>query len=808
MKNLNFLKLFFGTILLIATATFVSCVDDNDDTEAPFLEVSPTSLIFTTDGVPAEGSQASFEILTNRHWTATVKDDKSWVTLSATEGDGSATIQVSIPEGINDEANIDIQISNKVGPLMTETVKITSGNIVPAMVIYKETFGAGDKKPDDKWYYVDEYTGWDKSGDGATDVKYEGSGASIRNNGSTSSGYDGASGDGKLFFGANANFIIKNITLADGQTNLKITFGGAYYEYDTKDNVFKPELLHFYLSTDGITWSNALSYETKDINNKDGWIFATSNFTLKNPTSTLYIKYLVDKASVFSIDDVTLSTGNGGQIIDMEGSTPPEPGETKAITIPELIEKMSTTQTPVDATADRVFEAVVQSNTEGGNYTANNLVLATEGANTAGNGITLFGSQVDPAKLQLTQGDKVKVILYKGLAKTVNYNGMYEVTGAQTDEWAKVEKIGTAEITPVIITADKLLDYQGMTVTIQKATPENAGIWGSTNTHSFTAGGITFAVFCKETASAFANQPFVKTESDITGLAAVYKNNGQLVPRNLQDVIGFNSTDPTITKETPSSVNFPVSGGIQTLEVEIINQGNNTLSVDGLSGILSATVNGSQIIVTAEANNSENTINQTLLISLTNGNTFTVPVKVAPVGDSDGYTLISTLEALSAGRYLMAGYAEKNNDNVDLTPYTYQMWTGAISSNDAEAKSNSDLITSAYQYANNQLTPQNASELATTEVELIAVSGKANTYYIKVGDKYLYNSVNATNRRLYFKETTDEAEWVFANKSNGTGVVASNNATYLMTASANSNYLRSYKKETQTKAGIFFFKKE
>ena len=125
MKNLNFLKLFFGTMLLIATTAFVSCVDDNDDTEAPYLEVSPTNLIFTTDGTPAEGSQSSFEISTNRHWTATVKDDKSWVTLSATEGDGSATIQVSIPENINDEASIEIQISNKVGPLMTETVKIT-----------------------------------------------------------------------------------------------------------------------------------------------------------------------------------------------------------------------------------------------------------------------------------------------------------------------------------------------------------------------------------------------------------------------------------------------------------------------------------------------------------------------------------------------------------------------------------------------------------------------------------------------------------------------------------------------------------
>ena len=265
---------------------------------------------------------------------------------------------------------------------------------------------------------------------------------------------------------------------------------------------------------------------------------------------------------------------------------------------------MTTTQTPVDATTDRTFEAVVQSNTEGGNYTNNNLVLATEGATAAGNGITLFGSQVDPATLQLTQGDKVKVTLYKGLAKTVNYNGMYEVTGSQTDNWAKVEKIGTAAITPIIITADKLTEYQGMTVTIKNATPENAGIWGSQDTHAFTAGGITFAVFCKEDSPAFANQPFVKTESDITGLAAVYKNNSQLVPRNLQDVIGFNSTDPTIIKVTPSPVSFPATGGTQVLDVEIANQGSNTISATGLSGILSSTVDGNKITVVAEANNS------------------------------------------------------------------------------------------------------------------------------------------------------------------------------------------------------------
>lgn len=655
MKNLNFLKLFFGTILLIATATFVSCVDDNDDTEAPFLEVSPTSLIFTTDGVPAEGSQASFEILTNRHWTATVKDDKSWVTLSATEGDGSATIQVSIPEGINDEANIDIQISNKVGPLMTETVKITSGNIVPAEVIYHETVGSTTVT--NPYPYVDAYEGWAKTGIGAANVTYSGQKATIRSSGlpnNNPSAYDGASGPNVVFFGTlPADFVIGDIALTTEQTNLKLTFG-ASYSYKAEgatdyDNTFDPSKFTVSLSGDGNTWVPV----TYTKNNGDAetpyWIFATANFTLKQTSAKLYIKFTALAASAIRLDDITLSTGNGGQEIDLGNVTPPEPGETKPITIPELIGMMTTTQTPVDATTDRTFEAVVQSNTEGGNYTNNNLVLATEGATAAGNGITLFGSQVDPATLQLTQGDKVKVTLYKGLAKTVNYNGMYAVTGSQTDNWAKVEKIGTAAITPIIITADKLTEYQGMTVTIKNATPENAGIWGSQDTHAFTAGGITFAVFCKEDSPAFANQPFVKTESDITGLAAVYKNNSQLVPRNLQDVIGFNSTDPTIIKVTPSPVSFPATGGTQVLDVEIANQGSNTISATGLSGILSSTVDGNKITVVAEANNSTDPENQTLSISLTNGNTVTVPVSVS--GQGSGNQTVISVDLTNAANY-------------------------------------------------------------------------------------------------------------------------------------------------------------
>lgn len=679
MKNLNFLKLFLGTMFLIATTTFVSCVDDNDDTEAPFLEVSPTNLIFTTDGVPAEGSQSSFEISTNRHWTATVKDDKSWVTLSATQGDGSATIQVSIPEGINDEANIDIQISNKVGPLATATVKITSGSIVPTEVIYHETVGTTAVAS--PFPYVDAYTGWTKTGIGAANVTYSGQKATVRASGlANTDAYDGASGPNVVFFGTlPADFVINDIALTAGQTNLKLTFGASYSfkaEGSTEyDNTFDTSKFTLSLSADGTNWVPVTYTKNNGDEKSPYWVFATSDFTLKQASSKLYIKFTALAASAIRLDDITLSTGNGGQVIDLGSVTPPPSGETTPITIPELIAMMTTSQTPVDAAADRVLEAVVQSDTKAGNYTVNNLVLATEGATAAGNGITLFGSQVDAAKLGLTKGDKVKVTLYQNLAKTVNYNGMYEVTGAQTDEWAKVEKIGTAAITPTVITADKLAEYQGMTVTIENATPENAGIWGSANTHTFTAGGIDFAVFCKESAPAFANQPFIKTVSNITGLAAVYKNNSQLVPRNIEDVIGFSSNDPMIVKVTPASVNFPATGGTQTLEVEIVNQGANTLSVSGLSGILSATLNGTTVTVTSTENTSTDAVNQTLTISLSNGNSVDVPVTVAGISSGNEKTLTMTAAQIIENH---SGDLELNNSGYGsqkvAEPSTWYKW--------------------------------------------------------------------------------------------------------------------------------------
>lgn len=849
MKKSSIWKLLFSALTVFAVAVFAGCTDDNDDMGAPYLNVTPENLTFDAEGQPADEYNGTFIVETNRPWRAIVEDEQTWVRLSATEGEGDAAVTVMVPaSNIGQSAKVTFEVYNSYGALIQKDVNVLQGEVVPPTLIFNET--AGNEAVDDK-PLVSAYTGWNTTGEGASKVSYEGTNTSIRSSGKSSAGaYDGASGPNVIFFGsAPATFTVKNITLASGQTNLKLTFGGQYYDQDNNDNGFNKDNFVVYLSANGTDYT-PLSYEVNDGDQVDPyWVFATKNFTLKNATSTLYIKFeakasskfrldditlmtgnggeeidlagggvvppdpsgdaiyennfdktpaaevdgkwpflnqtdawqnasgtgnstvtytstnvsvrtsgklsggydgasgsnkiffgsapatfdinnitmpagktnyriifggayskkngatydnifkpesfhvavgngtdwsgnltykkiggsdttdpywvqfavdftlkeavsqlsirfTADLASAFAIDDVQLVEGNGGQEVDLEGGVvPPDPGEATAITIPELIAQMTDTEAPVDANADRYLDAVVMNDVAGANYTFNNLILATENATEAGNGITLYGSQVEPSTLGLNKGDKVRVTLYKGLAKVKNYNGMYEVTGDREATWCKVEKTGTVTSIPTAtIAAADLAKYQGMAVTIANASVAQAGVWASASalsSHTFTADGANFTVFCKQSdeknPSVFLDVPFKAGSGNISGLAAVYMNNSQLVPRNLDDVAAFSdSSTPMITGVTPASLSFEAAGGEKTLTVSVINQGDNQLSVSGLTAPLSATVSGLTVTVKADPNTGTQPVNQTLTITLANGNSKTVPVVLAGQGGSEG----------------------------------------------------------------------------------------------------------------------------------------------------------------------------
>lgn len=832
MKKSSIWKLLFSALTVFAVAVFAGCTDDNDDMGAPYLNVTPENLTFDAEGQPADEYNGTFIVETNRPWRAIVEDEQTWVRLSATEGEGDAAVTVTVPaSNIGQSAKVTFEVYNSYGALIQKDVNVLQGEVKPATVIYGNNFDKtlAAKDANNRWPFLDQSDAWQNAtGTGIESVTYAYKNMSVRSSQKNSGGYDGASGQNKIFFGtAPANFDIDNITLPSGETNYRITFGANYSKNNdgTYDNTFKPEYFHVWVGN-GTTWKE-LKYEKIGGSDETDpyWILFKSDFTLKTALKELSIRFTTTTGgeaanSAFSIDDLSFTNGNGGQEVDLEGGVvPPDPGEATAITIPELIAQMTTTEAPVDANADRYLDAVVMNDVAGANYTFNNLILATENATEAGNGITLHGSQVEPSTLGLNKGDKVRVTLYKGLAKVVNYS-MYEVTGAKEATWCKVEKTGTVTSIPTAtIAAADLAKYQGMAVTIANASVAQAGVWASASalsSHTFTADGANFTVFCKQSdeknPSVFLDVPFKAGSGNISGLAAVYKNNSQLVPRNLDDVAAFSdSSTPMITGVTPASVSIPATGGDQVLTVSVLNQGDNQLSVSGLTPPLSATVDGLTVTVTAEANTGTSPVNQTLTITLA-GSTKTVPVTLLGTGGegSGTYTLIDNLSNLTAGTFLMAGFRAKgeaqSGSTTEPNPAAedyYGVWTGEMITGNGKT----DCETLQMTFANGELTKIDANVTnSPAEMELVAVDGKSNTYYIKCNGQYLASGSKSRSLSL----GADPAEWVFSmvDKDGESRLVAANGGCSLQTVDSSfKTMIRGYQSATQGKHGIYFFKK-
>lgn len=466
-----------------------------------------------------------------------------------------------------------------IAALSTDQGGGTDPDPTPGDAIYYESFGTADVS--DKPLIAD-YTGWAKTGSGAGEVSYTGEGnMSIRTSGKLSAGYDGASGKNKAFFGTNNPALIINKIKLDGAQDLQLTFGAQYsktidYDAGLYDNEFKPEKFHLALSADGTSWTTVeYTYAQAD----EFWVFATSKFKLKNKAAYLYVKYAVDEASVFAIDDVTLAEGEGGTEVDLgEGGEEPEPTPGEAITVNELYRLAETVtgkdKLVIDAENNRTLEAVVVTDVDGGNVSANSLMVMTEGATQAKNGILLFSSgqytnPKDPA-FPFKSGDKVRFTLVKGLAKVANFSNCYEVTCESSDAatWLTAEVIGKAQLTPVPLTSiDNLIDYQGMLVTVKNVTsPATAGNW-AVGTTTFKVGSSDLTVYVTQDAAGFAGKQYAASKTgDLTGYVPLYKGAVQLCPRNMTDAAAFaeGGTDPEPADPAHIVLDFSVGASIFT----------------------------------------------------------------------------------------------------------------------------------------------------------------------------------------------------------------------------------------------------
>lgn len=740
-----------------------------------------------------------------------------------------------------------------IAALSTDQGGGTDPDPTPGDAIYYESFGTADVS--DKPLIAD-YTGWAKTGSGAGEVSYTGEGnMSIRTSGKLSAGYDGASGKNKAFFGTNNPALIINKIKLDGAQDLQLTFGAQYsktidYDAGLYDNEFKPEKFHLALSADGTSWTTVeYTYAQAD----EFWVFATSKFKLKNKAAYLYVKYAVDEASVFAIDDVTLAEGEGGTEVDLgEGSEEPEPTPGEAITVNELYRLAETVtgkdKLVIDAENNRTLEAVVVTDVDGGNVSANNLMVMTEGATQAKNGILLFSSgqytnSKDPA-FPFKSGDKVRFTLVKGLAKVANFSNCYEVTCESSDAatWLTAEVIGKAQLTPVPLTSiDNLIDYQGMLVTVKNVTsPATAGNW-AVGTTTFKVGSSDLTVYVTQDAAGFAGKQYAASKTgDLTGYVSLYKGAVQLCPRNMTDAAAFaeGGTDPEPADPAHIVLDFSRGKDMATPAFPYHDKDDSssategTYTIDGYTYHIKASADGYTVgtsssdaanfaasaagttVTVTPTENTGSARNATVTVYLTNDGgatkvaAKTVAVTQAAAGGSepagDTYDKITKVAELVNG---MTGFIGCEPGGT----YGLQLVTGFTDYGQG--------FTAAYTYDETKKTLSLTSGNYTAiEFTFEAV---ADGFNIKQGDKYLIGTGiidNGKPKQGLVLADAPAQPWTFT--EDASGVIATTNASgtvdgqafnypaiYMMCAnSASSRFLRPYVQASYGK-GFCFFKK-
>lgn len=340
-------KSFFAVAMVLGSALgFVACEDKGDDVVSdPKVEVSATSLNFTME----EGSQ-SVELTANADWKVEV-DDADWLTVTPAAGKGDATLTVAV--AMNESGAVRtaivkvIALHKEYGNWDTKKITVSqSASETPTVeeeLLYGDnfdgeeatkTYGSGSS-----WPYIDQFPQFaNAEGPASDNVTYSGKGVSVRANSTSDSQYSDYAGSGSnnIFFGSSAYFQVNNITLAEGQQNLKLTFGSEKYTQDG-DSTFKNEEFHIYASKDGNGWVEIKEYTFAGTEG-GRWNVATAEFTLNAVPETLYLKFAADVASVYRLDDVKLYTGNGGQAIDLDNVEAPEPVEVKKVTVAEFLE--------------------------------------------------------------------------------------------------------------------------------------------------------------------------------------------------------------------------------------------------------------------------------------------------------------------------------------------------------------------------------------------------------------------------------------------------------------------------------------
>lgn len=335
----------------LAASVFAGCSnDDSDDggtSGIPSITVNganSTSVAVKLAG----GDTPEVQIVSSGNWTLSVEGLNGAVASDCTPsltsgGKGTATVKFNVKSATEDRTFVaTVTTTGKIPGVNYETSVSAKITINQTNALYMENCGTDVEKTNNKWPYVDQFTGWTKGGMlDQSGVSYGGSSASVANSGKS---FDPTEAEQAVVSGApyasmnsaTAKFFINDVNIGTS-TNFTFTFTTIQQTGYSDGSVFgavTDKTIRFAVSVDGGTEFMPAAYTVDQIA-EGNWYLCTAEFKLPAGTST-------DKLS-FRFDNYAYSANHGLRLDDfklVEGGNGSElaPAETTTVTISEITE--------------------------------------------------------------------------------------------------------------------------------------------------------------------------------------------------------------------------------------------------------------------------------------------------------------------------------------------------------------------------------------------------------------------------------------------------------------------------------------
>lgn len=523
-------------LMLVCTAGFWSCSNDDVDSDGPFITPKPDALTFEASG---EELTKSISIESNREWTAAFLESgvETWVSIDNKQGNGNGLIQVTVLPNTGAERTATLKLTASTAIATIKITQYPEGGGQIGEVLYEENCGTSVEKGDQGWPYVDQYDGWEKGGTlDQSGVTYSGNKANVSNSGNAFAPGEGTPFSGAPYVGMNtaaSEFVINGINIT-GQFNFTFKFGAIFQSNYEGGAVFSPVTVNSFglsASINGTDWA-PLTY-TVEQQGSGNWYMVSTEFKVPAGATKLYVKYTTSNLQAnqgYRFDDFTLYVGGNGSIID-----PNEDVNKTYITVPELRQKGEVTIT------DKLYvKASVISNKEGGNSTSlKNIVISDGDAGIA----VRFTANVDyvvGTELELAL-EGAKLSRYQGLLQLNNFSNSKAVATGE------IKIIPAKEVTAADIVAGT---YESMYVSVPEVEVAAADLSkkmvegdAHTNISMEAKTGETFAMFSAKY-SVFKDAAVPQGSGTLKGIAGVNIPDGgtaiyQVAPQTAEDFAGL-----------------------------------------------------------------------------------------------------------------------------------------------------------------------------------------------------------------------------------------------------------------------------